>query len=102
MSPTGTGPMVQRAARLMASRALQQHWPASAAPQPSPGGAITTTAPVSVWVPRAEGLPRSEGDRSKGLLGVSQFRGVGVRVSVHEGGVWALRKGGSLGESRNS
>lgn len=55
VSPAGIGPMIQMAARLMASRALQQHWPASAAVPPSPGGAITTTAPVSVWGPRVEG-----------------------------------------------
>lgn len=78
MSPTGTGPTVQRAARLMASRALQQPWPASAAPQPSPGGAITTTAPVSVRVPRAEGLPRREGDcRPSGCFPVQGSRGGG-------------------------
>jgi len=44
--PTGAGHMVQRAARFMVSRDLQQHWPASVAVQPLPGDVITTTAPV--------------------------------------------------------
>lgn len=83
VSLTGTGPMVQKAARLMASRDLQQHWPASAAAQPSPGGAITTTAPVSVWAPRVEGHPHNKSDQGKGLLSVSQFREVWVGVRVH-------------------
>lgn len=43
---TGAGHMVQRAARFMVSRDLQQHWPASVAVQPLPGDAITTTVPV--------------------------------------------------------
>lgn len=43
--------MVQRAARLMVSRVLQPHWPASVAVQPFPGVATTTTAPVSLWAP---------------------------------------------------
>lgn len=92
--------MVQTAARLMASRDLQQHWPASAAAQPLPGGAITTTAPVSVWAPRVEGHPYSENDQGKGLLSVSQFREVWVGARVHEGRVQALRKGRRLGECK--
>ncbi|XP_066206378.1 RPE-retinal G protein-coupled receptor isoform X3 [Saccopteryx leptura] len=42
----GAGPTVRTAARSTASRASQQRWPASAAARPSPGGAITTTAPL--------------------------------------------------------
>jgi hypothetical protein len=46
VSPTGAGHMARRAARLMASRALPRHCPASAALQLSPGDAITTVAHV--------------------------------------------------------
>ena len=90
--------MAQKAARLTASRALQQRWPASAAAQPSPGGAITTTAPVRLRVPTVQGHPHTEGDQGEGLLSVSQFREVWVGVGARERGVWALRKGGG-GES---
>lgn len=80
--------MAQKAARLTASRALPPHWPASAAAQPSPGAAITTTAPVGLWV------PHTEGGQSEGLLSISQSREVWVGVSVPECGVRPPRGGG--------
>lgn len=86
--------MVQKAARLTASRALPPHWPASAAAQPSPGAAITTTAPVGLWV------PHTEGGQSEGLLSISQSREVWVGVSVPECGVRAPKKGRRVGERR--
>jgi hypothetical protein len=94
VSPTGAGPTARKAARLTASRALSRHWPASAAAQPSPGGAITTSAPVGLWA------PRTEGGQSEGLLCISQFREVQVGVNVPECGVWAPKKGRRAGERR--
>ena len=96
MSPTGAGPTARKAARLTASRALPRRWPASAAAQPSPGGAITTTAPVGVWVPRIEG------GQGEGLLCISQFRE--VRVGVHTQvclsvGCGPPRRGGGRGST---
>lgn len=73
----GVGPMAPMAARLTASRALQPHWPASAAARPSPGGATITTAPVRVWGFQEEGPPGSEGDQDGNLLSVSHSRGGG-------------------------
>lgn len=94
VSPAGAGPTARKAARPTASRASSRRWPASAAAQPSPGGAITTTAPVGPWVPRIEGGQR------EGLLSISQSREVRVGVSVPECGVWAPKKGRRVGERR--
>lgn len=98
VSPTGAGPTALRAARLMVSRASSHRWPAYAAARPSPGGAITTIARVSLCAPRGERCLHTEGEQDKGLLGVSQSRGVWVGVGVHEYVVWAFMKGGRRGE----